>query len=370
MRQGSAADAIGLAFARTRDVMAHPFRLGFFLKVALVGALTQPGFFSAVLSYPINGAQIAGVSRMPHQQQLLTKPFGVVALGILIAVLAVSLVVALLLFYVFCRMRFTLLDMVLYRTRSVREAWGRYGAPTRRYYGLLTVLYLAFLLLTVVLAGPFVVTFVRAVLHSAVPGQSSNPAAFIGLLFPLVGVFVLLGLLWAIADTVMEDFLLPPMAIEDASIELAWSRFKTVLQQHTGQWLLYLLLRFVLTIGLTWVLMALVFTVLLAFAAAGVGLGVLLYHLLWASGLALRVLFIAVVSGMALLVLGVYLLLFAAVYGVVATFRQSYALFFYGSYYRELGKLLYPPGDGDGRAAAFAPSVPPMPPLEEPPPVW
>ena len=52
-------DALGPAFRRTREVLAAPFRLGFFLKIALVAALTQPSFYSATISYPIRGGQLA-----------------------------------------------------------------------------------------------------------------------------------------------------------------------------------------------------------------------------------------------------------------------------------------------------------------------
>src|SRR5271170_44227 len=54
-------DALGPAFRRTREVLAAPFRLGFFLKIALIAALTQPTFYSATISYPIRGGQIGYV---------------------------------------------------------------------------------------------------------------------------------------------------------------------------------------------------------------------------------------------------------------------------------------------------------------------
>src|SRR5277367_5008601 len=58
-------NALGPAFRRTREVLATPFRLGFFLKIALIAALTQPAFYSASLSYPLQGAQFALVLGHP-----------------------------------------------------------------------------------------------------------------------------------------------------------------------------------------------------------------------------------------------------------------------------------------------------------------
>jgi len=60
-------DALGPAFRRTREVLAEPFRLGFFLKIALIAALTQPSFYSASISYPIDGAQFAFFPHTGHR---------------------------------------------------------------------------------------------------------------------------------------------------------------------------------------------------------------------------------------------------------------------------------------------------------------
>src|ERR1700749_2872289 len=147
MKTLSPADALGPAFRRAREVMAAPFRLGFFLKIALVAALTQPGFYSVIISYPAQGVQLAAGAAMKHPSRLnfaFANPSGIGAVGggasgvavfvIFAVMLLIGLLVWVLATYLFCRLRFTLFDMVVYRQGRVREAWAKYGPQTWRYF--------------------------------------------------------------------------------------------------------------------------------------------------------------------------------------------------------------------------------------------
>src|SRR5271168_790360 len=89
-------DALGPAFRRTREVLAAPFRLSFFLKIALIAALTQPSFYSASLSYPLQGAQFAFVlghsgrgsgAVLPGYSSRFLAGSGVAALGLSVIVI-------------------------------------------------------------------------------------------------------------------------------------------------------------------------------------------------------------------------------------------------------------------------------------------
>src|SRR5271170_917425 len=110
-------DALGPAFRRTREVLAGPFRFGFFLKIALIAALTQPSFYSASISYPLDGAQFAVGSSAGHRSNFAASTDGVhlhglaglAAFGIAAVVIAVivGLAVWVLLTYLYCRLRFT-----------------------------------------------------------------------------------------------------------------------------------------------------------------------------------------------------------------------------------------------------------------------
>ncbi|HVW76938.1 MAG TPA: hypothetical protein VHB45_04945 [Alloacidobacterium sp.] len=368
----SAADALGPAFRRTRVVLAAPFRLGFFLKNALVAALTQPGFYSVMISYPLQGAQLAAGGATGHAQHMdFTGGGGVAAIGMAVAAVLALAGIALwvLATYLFCRLRFTLFDLVVYRQGRVREAWKKYERQTWRYFGVVLLTSFVFLILATASVGPFFIHMLKTMKAAGAQGVNANPMAVAVQMLPLIGIFALLGLLWVVIDAVLQDFILPPMAVEDAPIESALSRFFTLLREEPGQLFVYLLLRFVVAMGISWALLMAVFIALMLVALAGLAMGFGLYHALWHGGIGLRVVFIVITALMALGLLALYALAMVTVYGTAAVFKQSYAAYFFGGRYRELGDRLEPPEE-DFVGVRVEPPLPPLPPLSEPPPVW
>jgi len=380
MKTLSPADALGPAFRRVREVMAAPFRLGFFLKIALVAALTQPSFYSVIISYPLQGAQIAGGAAMQRPGRMnfassdgIGGMAGGASAAAIFAVFAILLLIGLLVWvlstYLFCRLRFTLFDLVVYRHGRVREAWGKYGRQTWRYFGIVLLASFVFLILLAATVGPLFVHMLKTMKGIGSQGANPNPLPIFAQLFPLIGIFFLLGLVWVLVDAVLQDFVLPPMAIEDAPIEGAFSRFFALLKADPVVVLVYLLLRFVVALGVSWALMMVVLIGLLILGIGGFAIGFGLYRALWHGGLGLQVAFVAIVAAMALVLLALYLLAMIAVYGTAAVFKQSYAAYFFGSRYPELGNRLEPPSGGD-LLVGTEPQLPSLPPLSEPPPVW
>jgi len=378
-------DALGPAFRRTREVLAAPFRLGFFLKIALIAALTQPSFYSASVSYPLQGANFATLQSMGHKSgfsagdHFLPGP-GLAAFGLvaLVAVAMIMLAIWVLFSYLYCRLRFTLFDLVVYKRGRVGQAWSAYGRQSWRYFGLVILVSLAFMALAVIVIGPAMLNLIRAfkplvAASRASSGPAANPFPVFGAMLPLVAAILALGLLWAVVDSLMQDFLLPPMAIDDAPLESAFGRFFRLLKTDFGPVVVYVLLRFAVGIGLTWILMLLVFVVLLLAGLAIFGVGVLLYHLLWASLMG-KVVCVALGILAALVAIVVYLVAIISVYGISAVFKQSYAVYFLGGRYPELGARLEPPPpliESPEPPPVAPPSAPPeLPPLGDAPPVW
>ena len=386
MKMLSAADALGPAFRRARLVMAAPFRLGFFLKIALVAALTQPSFYSVIISYPMQGAQIAGGAAMRHPGRLNFGPvdptptgagIGVLGGGVsgvaVFAIFAIMLLIGLIIWvvatYLFCRLRFTLFDLVVYRHGRVREAWRKYGRQTWRYFGVMLLTSFIFLILAAISTGPFVLHLLKTLKTAGAQAANSNPWPIFAQMLPFLGICLLLALVWVVIDAILQDFVLPPMAMEDAPIEGALGRFFNLFRAEPGQLLVYLLLRFVVSIGISCVLMLVVFIALMVAAVAGLALGFGLYQALWHGGIGLQIAFIVIVGLIALALLALYLLAMVTVYGIAAVFKQSYAAYFFGSRYGELGNRLEPP-DENFVAVQAEPPLPELPPLTEPPPVW
>ena len=376
-------DALGPAFRRAREVLAQPFRLGFFLKIALVAALTQPSFYSTSISYPIQGVQMSVLSKLgrhnsfvaPESGNQFQAAPGWAALGLVavVALVLIGLAIWIGFAYLYCRLRFTLFDLVVYKRGRVRQAWSGYGRQAWRYFGLVILVSLAFMVVAVLLAGPALLNFIRVIRPFAAAGPNANPMPFLGAMLPFLAVIFALAAMWAVVDALIQDFLLPPMAIDDAPLESAFGRFFALLKRDFGSVFVYVLLRFAVGIGLTWILMLILFMGLAVAGFAIFGIGMLLYHALWTSTLG-QVVCVALAIMVGLVAIAVYLMAIVSVYGVAAVFKQSYAVYFFGGRYPALGDRLEPPmaiPTVEPLPPLPPPEFPPMtPPIGEAPPVW
>ncbi|HVJ08305.1 MAG TPA: hypothetical protein VM554_07960 [Acidisarcina sp.] len=372
----SAVDALVPAFRRTRSILAAPFRLGFFLKICFFVALAESGFLSAAISYPVRGANAFPYSRAVHLHpatNFLADGWGIVgalSMGLLllfavVAILGIALLCVAL--YLLCRLRLTVLDLAIYRQGLIRKAWSRYRQQTWRYFGITLLAGLAFLLMFAAVIGPFLPAFIRI----ARTTNASSPDSYVmfRLLLPFLGAILALSFLGVLVDAVIRDFLLPPMAIEDASIESALARFFGVLRSGMGSTVLYLFLRTVISTLLSACLgIVLVIPVALLGLLAYAG-GAVLYHSLWMGGA--QFLFLIYVAAAATVLLLLYFSSMVTVFGVTGVFKLCYAVIYFGARYPALGALL--------ESQFGATPIPPEPrlprppgdlPMIEPPPVW
>lgn len=381
-------DALGPAFRRTREVLASPFRLGFFLKIALIAALTQPSFYSASFSYPVQGAQVATLRGLGHHSAIGVPAYGsqfqsvtgfaAIGFAVLLVLLIVGLALWVVAAYLYCRLRFTLFDLVVYKRGRVGQAWSRYGRQAWRYFGLLILVSLGFLVVATIVIGPTLLNFIRVIRPLAAAGTNINPFRVFGAILPFLGAIFAVAALWAVVDALMQDFLVPPMAVEDAPLESAFGRFFGLLRAEPGAVAIYVLLRFAVAIALTWALMLVLFAGLVAGGLLIFGVGTLLYHALWTS-LVGQVICVALAIVVGLIVAAAYLLAIISIYGTAAIFKQSYAVYFFGGRYRELGEIVEPapPSAVELSEPPVVPPLPPpggmptgFPPLGEAPPVW
>lgn len=386
MKPLSPVDAVSPAFSRTRTLLYPPgpapglnapFRLGFFLKIVIVAALTQGNVYALVLGMAAEiigvlvgvGAGILGVAVHMHAPfengtGSFTSIFVVVAAVALFCVLAIGVVLG----WLWCRLRFTLFDLVLYRHGLVSRAWLPYRSATWRLFGLMILIGLSLMLLGAITAGPLFLHLFLAIRHLTPQEINNDSTVLLSHIFSLYGVLLLIGLLTFVAEAVTQDFILPPMALEDAPLASACGRFLGFLRERFWYFALYLLLRFALELGLGWVGIMALFIVLAIVGVAGGGAGFFLYHFFWHAGPAGMTLFIVYCVVAGLLFIALYLLLLFALYGVIALVKQSYAILFYGGYYPALGEQLE---RGDALAApagAILMPIQPLPPIPAPPP--
>jgi hypothetical protein len=381
----SPVDAISPAFSRTRTLLVPPdpapgvpapFRFWFFLKIAVIAALTQPNVYGFLFGMFFEFlAVIVGVAgSLGHRAFNPSSVHPVLVIAIAMAAF-VLLAISVLCAWLWCRLRFTLFDLVVYRHGQVARSWAPYGAQAWRFFGLMVLVALALLLLLAVTAGPLILHFLLAVRHLTPQQINNDPALVLSHIFPMYGAIFLFIIIATIADAIAQDFILPPLAVEDAPLGSAFSRFFQFLRAHFGRFALYLLLRFVLELGLTWVGLMGLFIVFGIALLGGGGIGFLLYHLLWHAGPGGVTLFVLYCLAAGLLLVALYLLLTFALYGAVALVKQCFAVYFYGSYYPALGDRLEPPPPA--APAGFVPPNPlpqplaplPNPSLPDPPPL-
>ncbi len=377
----SPVDALSPAFSRARTILTRPglvpgqptpFSFWFFLKIAVAAGLTQGnvytfivilGFETVAIAIALTAGALGRAGTSLNSAGGLSAPaVAAIALAFLFV-----LIIGVLFAWLWCRLRFALFDLVVYRHGLVGRAWAPYASQSWRFLGLMIVIGLGFALILSLTAGPFLLHFIIAVRHLTPQQLNSDPTFFFAHIIPLYGIIFVFVILAGLVNAIAQDFLLPPMAIEDSPLGASFSRFFQLLRARFWYVALYLLLRIVLALGIAWVGMMAVFIVLLIFGAGGFGLGFLLYHAFWHAGPGGPALFILYCVLAGLFLFALYFLGVLLVYGVVAVIMQSYAVCFYGSYYPPLGDRLEPasiPGPSQAPPNPFASSDPPLP---EPP---
>jgi len=373
MQPLSPVDALSPAFSRSRSILLPPgpapglnapFRFWFFLKIAVIAALTQSNIYGMIFAFTFEAivfaiAIVAGASgvnaiHLTHAHMIaggLTAPvLAAILIGIFIA-LGVGLFLA----WLWCRLRFTLFDLVVYRHGLVSRAWSPYSSQSWRFLGLVLLISLGLILLLAVTAGPVILHFIAAVRHLTSEQLNADPFLVMSHIFPLYGIFFLFAIVAGLVNAIAEDFILPPLALEDAPPGVAFARFSHLLRARFWFVALYMLLRFVLELGLAFVGGIAFFIVLGVLGLGCAGAGFVLYRAFWHAGpggVAVVVIFCVFAF---LLLLAVYLLMALALYGVIAVVKQSYAVWFYGSYYPQLGDRLDPSASIPSPTPPFTP---------------
>ena len=353
MTNYSAAQAISPAIEITKHFLFKPFRWRTFLKLALVAMLTEGGMsscnFNSNSRFPSGNSGGQKVPfHLPHWPAMhLHWPAMIVVVGFVTAVVLLGIPFFLLVSYLLIRLRFSFFDCLLNRQRLIAPAWRRYHQQALRYLGLNLMISVAVWIVTGVVAWAIYVHF-KALFQTLFNGGQPQFSEFLPVLAVAAPFFILLAIFGGLLDTALGNFVLPRMALDDASIQDSLEDVWVDVKAEPGQFLLFILLKFLLGVvasigGFVAILIPMVFLV---------GIGALLVILLkgvsTASALAL-----GIPAGLLLLV--VLFLAVIALSGTIGTFRRSYAMVFYAGRYPTLGEILQP--------------TPPMP-FPPPPAAW
>ena len=339
----SATEAISPALNRTRDVLFRPFRWGNYLKFCAVAVLTE-GIWTNLRSNN-NVPAKAGSQGVPfHIDPGMIA--GLIALGVLLLVFAVVLL------YVVVRLRFALFHCLTHRTRELTPGWHLYRQQATRFFVLSLVVCFGFLAVAAVAFAPFIPGIMKVIHESQAAGRL-DVADFLPLILQLVPVILLLCLAGVAVDVVMRDFMLPHMALENATAGEAWTATLERIAAEKGAFLLYAVLRVVLPCAAMIALaIVLIIPAIVLFVVPGIVFGLAHALQLHSSGAAwLIAVLLQVVTGLFMIALGV--LMTVCFGGPVSLGIRNYALVFYGGRYALLGNLLSAPPAQTAPASAL-----------------
>jgi hypothetical protein len=335
MKVLSASEAIWPALLRTYSYLFRPFQWETFLNLATVATISE-GFlvsfkFWVPDSFPFEVDARAWKSFLLTPEVLPVTILAIVA--IFVAVIYCYLLVI--------RLRFSFIHSLIHQTREFRTASKLYTLESDRFFAACMLVWLSFLV-AVVLLTVIIVIAGYTVLSTRTPEGKLDPGNFLILFIPCIGLaFVLIFAIYA-AKIVLNDFILPHMAIEGATFSKAWTAVRTEIAANKETFISFLILRttMLLIAGtilgfFAWVLGLIVFGIL-GMSAAGFtamldGTNDVRAYILMAA----RVLFqlLGLVAGIVI----------AAVFsGPINVFIRCYALFYYGGHYKALGNLLEP----------------------------
>ena len=346
----SASEAISPALERTKQVCFRPFKFGRWLKLAIVTLFT-----GEVATTSCNFGMPGNVSNT-NPGPVYTPPSGMGGiLGVLhalpVLVLALAFVVLLGVFvlvmsYLWCQFRLTLIDTVLTGECRIRESWEKYGNAGMRMFGF--YLFIG-MLVTASAVGLLVLPLISASRSGVFHGPGGGLAYLIGAGFILLLIFALVVTLFWIVVVFLKDFIAPVLALEDLTIGEAWGRVKAIAAQEPGAFVVYILLKIVLAIASGIIFGIIFFVVVLAILIptiiVAVAIGVTFKAQLQMLGAFFSVMTaakIALIATAVIVFIGAMAYLVAFISVPAAVFFESYALYFLGSRYEPLRVLLIP----------------------------
>jgi len=339
----SASQAVSPAIDRTKRFLFQPFVWLTYFKLAAVACITEG--FSANLNSSFRHSSGGGAGMPLH---LSNEVIALIAIAVL-ACIAVGIFV----FYLVTRLRFAFFYCLVHNSREIRPGWRLYREQAMRFFKVSLLIGLLMLSIVVAAMLPFGFRFYD-LYRASQAGSELDPKRVILLVLVFIPVVLLLCLaMWAV-KVVMHDFMLPHVALDNVSMEEAWTQARFRIEAEKGRFFAYLLLRLFLPliagIGLFVVLAIPLLIVFGSLALAAAGFNAMLAGAA-AVGAIVRLafeIFFGVIG------LGIALFVGIGLGGPLATWLRSYALLFYGGRYQALGDLLYPPPPGAPSAAFVA----------------
>lgn len=329
MRPLSATEAITPAIQRTRDVLFRSLPKGRSWKLCATAYVCRMGtlFFPFPLIYLVFLPAVA-------------RSAGNAAAAGFTALLLAATVLFTWIFFLCSRLQFAFFDIVVNRGEFVAPAWRKYGPQSPPW----AWLKLLFGCLATLACGLPLAAYIRHLVPLFREMQANPrvqaPPQFMAAIFAGYGLFILIFGSAYLVSSLVADFVLPSLALENTGIPEGLRRMKELISQEPGEFFLYVLLKCVLAFAgymgliIAWEIVLLLSTAILAGIAFAIGfllhLAGVPHGLLISAGIILAVVwYLFQVFGV--LVYG---------FGSMFTFLEAYPLYFLGGRYPLLGDLL------------------------------
>jgi hypothetical protein len=262
-------------------------------------------------------------------------------IAMIVAAVLLAFVLSAFVFYLITRLRFAFFHCLVHNTKEIKPGWRLYRGQASRFFWLNIVVGICFMVLLGLIALPFAAGFWRLFQESQ-QGSHFNIGLLLGLVLPLIPIMFLLAVAGILTSLILRDWMMPHMALDDASAGEAWRQVRARMMAEKLQFLVYGLLRVILpTIAAIGAFLVLALPgLMLAGSVAAIEWG--LHSMFtgttgssWLVGILLEVFFGVVAFGFALLAS-------ICIGGPLSTGLREYALIFYGGRYKTLGDFLYP----------------------------
>jgi len=336
----SAVDAISPAFEHTKRQLFQPFRIGQWVRLALVGLLA--GELGSG-GFKIPNLSNFNLPRHPGSEHFLTSDLAgsapMLFAGLIAVLVVAALLLGILLTYVSSVMRFILFDSVLVKECHIREGWSRRQGPGW-YYFLWKLLYLlaTFGVLIVLVGIPAGFAFAVGWLNN--PKQHMVVLVLGGIaLFLAIMIFLFV---MAVIYVLTKDFVVPQMALENIGALEGWRRLWAMMKAEKSSYAGYIGMKIVLAIvvGIILGIVGFIIGLIILIPAAGVAVAAVLGGKAAGLGWTAATITLAVVAGSVLL--AVFLFVMALISVPVIVFFPAYSIYFFAARYPALSSALYP----------------------------
>jgi hypothetical protein len=337
----TAVDSITPALEHTKQQLFQRFRIGQWTKLAFVGLLAgelgSNGCNRSNFHLPVAPGTVPHAG-LPHSLAALGIDPALLA-GFITAAIVASLAVGVILLYISSIMRFVLFDGIVAREVHIRWSWGRRLGPGWRFFVWKLIYYVVVAGIIVVVFGiPLAVAFNKGWLKE--PGDHI-PQLVASAIVPFLLLFVI-AVVTAVILTLMKDFVVPQMALENLDAGEAWRRLWRMMQAESGAYVAYIVMKIVLAIVAA-ILVAIVTVVVGVFLAVPTAaLSILAIITGKSAGLTWNAETITLAIVVGALVLGVFLYLVSLISVPAIVFFPAYSMYFFAGRYPRLAAVLYP----------------------------